>query len=79
MDFRMERRFTVNMKSRRFLSFLPLCLLACAGASAHNTTLTLRQDDATNTISVYRENGKAPILTQNAVGLSTIPSSDCGS
>ena len=62
----MERRFTVNMKSRRFLGFLTLWLLASTGASAHNTTLTLRQDDTTNTISVYREDGKEPILTQNA-------------
>jgi putative membrane-bound dehydrogenase-like protein len=33
---------------------------------AHAAALTLRQDEATNTISVYRENGKEAILTQNA-------------
>ena len=29
-------------------------------------TLTLRQDEATNTISVYRDKVATPILTQNA-------------
>ena len=66
MNFRMERRITINMKSRHFFSFLTLCLLSSTVASAHNTVLTLRQDDATNTISVYRENDKEAILTQNA-------------
>jgi hypothetical protein len=44
------------MKYRHFFSLLTLGLLANTVASAHNTVLTLRQDDATNTISVYREN-----------------------
>ncbi len=54
------------MKYCCLFSFVTLCLFACTGASAHNTVLTLRQDDATNTISVYRGNGKEAILTQNA-------------
>jgi hypothetical protein len=54
------------VKYRRFLSFLTLSLLSSTVTSAHNTVLTLRQDDATNTISVYRENVAEPILTQNA-------------
>ncbi len=66
MYFRKERRFTICMKYRHLFSFLTLCLLACTVASAHNTVLTLRQNDATNTISVYRENDKEAILTQNA-------------
>jgi hypothetical protein len=37
------------MKSRRFFSFLTLCLLICTVATAHDTTLTLRQDNARNT------------------------------
>jgi hypothetical protein len=37
------------MKSCRLFSFFTLCLLACTVASAHDTVLTLRQDDATNT------------------------------
>ena len=45
----MKGRFTVVMKSRRFFSFLTLCFLTSTVASAHNTVLTLRQDDATNT------------------------------
>jgi hypothetical protein len=49
MYFRMERRFNSNMKYRRFFCFLTLCLLANTVASAHNTVLTLRQDDAMNT------------------------------
>ncbi|MEI6536856.1 MAG: DUF6807 family protein, partial [Verrucomicrobiaceae bacterium] len=54
------------MKSHRSFSFLVFALLASAGASAHAATLTLRQDDAANTISVYRENVPEPILTENA-------------
>jgi hypothetical protein len=46
MYFRKERRFTSRMKYRRFFSFLTLCLLSSTVASAHNTVLTLRQDDA---------------------------------
>ncbi len=65
MYLQMEGRFTAPMKSCRLFSFFTLCLLACTVASAHNTVLTLRQDDATNTISVYRENNKEAILTQN--------------
>jgi hypothetical protein len=49
MYFEMGRRFTSVMKYRHFFSILTLCLLACTVASAHNTVLTLRQDDATNT------------------------------
>jgi hypothetical protein len=49
MYFRMKGRFTTPMKSRRLFSFLTLCLLISTVASAHNTVLTLRQDDATNT------------------------------
>jgi len=49
MYFRMERRFTSRMKSCRLFSFLTLCLLANTVASAHNTVLTLRQDDARKT------------------------------
>ena len=65
----MERRFTVNMKSRRFLSFLTLCLLACTGASAHNTTLTLRQDDAANTIPMQQHSVEIDwIESQSASG-----------
>jgi len=37
------------MEYRHFFSILTLCLVACTVASAHNTVLTLRQDDATNT------------------------------
>ena len=47
-----------------------LCLSSLASlvflASATAAPLSLRQDDAANTISVYRENGNEPILTQNA-------------
>jgi hypothetical protein len=55
MDFRMERRFTVNIKSRHFSFFLTLCLLSSTVASAHNTVLTLRQDDAANTIPMQQQ------------------------
>lgn len=54
------------MQAKLTSSFLTLCLLASTGALAHAAALTLRQDDATNTLSVYRENGKEAILTQNA-------------
>jgi hypothetical protein len=40
----MEGRFTELMKSRRFFCFLTLCLLVCTVATAHDTTLTPRQD-----------------------------------
>ena len=49
MYSRMERRITIIMKYRHFFLFLTLCLLGSTVASAHNTVLTLRQDDATNT------------------------------
>lgn len=51
---------------RRSFSLHALCLLVFGTASAHDETLRLRQDDATHTISVYRENGQEAILTQNA-------------
>ncbi len=54
------------MQAKLPLSFLTLCLLASTGALVHAAALTLRQDEATNTISVYRENSKEAILTQNA-------------
>ena len=54
------------MQAKLTSSFLTLCLLASTGALAHAAALTLRQDEATNTISVYRENSKEAILTQNA-------------
>lgn len=54
------------MKYRSLVSFVTLFFFACTGAPAHNTVLTLRQDEATNTISVYRGDGKEAILTQNA-------------
>jgi len=54
------------MQAKLTSSFLTLCLFASSGALAHAAALTLRQDDATNTLSVYRENGKEAILTQNA-------------
>lgn len=41
-----------------------LAIATLATASAAN--LTLRQDSAANTISVYRDNVAAPVLTQNA-------------
>jgi hypothetical protein len=44
MYSRIERRFTLSMKSRRFFSFLTLCLLVCTVATAHNTVLRLLQD-----------------------------------
>ena len=66
MYSREERRIPHAMKSRRFFSSLLLALLACTAASAHDETLTLRQDEAASTISVYRENVTEPILTQNA-------------
>ena|GEM_PF-108779 len=54
------------MKSRFSFFLVWLVLLASAGTTSQAATLTLRQDDAANTISVYRENVAAPILTQNA-------------
>ena len=33
---------------------------------SHAANLTLRQDSATHTLSVYRDNVPQPILTQNA-------------
>lgn len=54
------------MQTKVSSSLLTLCLLASTGALAHAAALTLRQDEATNTLSVYRENGKEAILTQNA-------------
>jgi hypothetical protein len=45
----MEGRSTARMKSCLLFSFFTLCILACTVASAHDTVLTLRQDDATNT------------------------------
>ncbi len=41
-------------------------LSAALSIQVNAATLTLRQDDATHTISVYRENVAEPILTQNA-------------
>ena len=46
------------------LALLALCLGAATMTQAAN--LTLRQDEATNTISVYRDKVAEPILTQNA-------------
>jgi putative membrane-bound dehydrogenase-like protein len=43
-----------------------VALFAAALPAAHAAHLTLRQDAATHTISVYRDNVPAPILTQNA-------------
>ena len=43
-----------------------LALFLVAAVTAPAGTLTLRQDDATKTISVYRANVAEPILTQNA-------------
>jgi len=43
-----------------------LALLLGAATMAQAGTLTLRQDEATHTISVYRENVAEPIVTQNA-------------
>ena len=45
---------------------LYVTLFAAALSSAHAAHLTLRQDASTHTISVYRDNVVAPILTQNA-------------
>ena len=45
---------------------LACALLAAALPAARAAHLTLRQDAATHTISVYRDNVPAPILTQNA-------------
>jgi hypothetical protein len=39
----------LSYEIRPFFSFLTLWLLVCTVASAHDTTLTLRQDDARNT------------------------------
>jgi hypothetical protein len=44
MYSRIERRFNLTMKSRRFFCFLNLCLLVCTAATAHNTVLRLLQD-----------------------------------
>ena len=54
------------MKTNRqsTLSLLALCLSAATLTQA--ATLTLRQDEATNTISIFRDNISTPILTQNA-------------
>ena len=49
---------------RPFL-LLATLLFAAALPAAHAAHLTLRQDPATHTISVYRDNVPAPILTQN--------------
>ena len=54
------------IKTNRKSTFALLALFFGAAAMAPAATLTLRQDDAANTISVYRENGKEAILTQNA-------------
>ncbi|MEJ6644609.1 MAG: PmoA family protein [Akkermansiaceae bacterium] len=54
------------MKSSCHFPIATLALLCGAAATAQAGTLTLRQDDATNTISVYRKNDTQPILTQNA-------------
>ena len=43
----------------------PLLVIATL-ATANAANLTLRQDSATNTISVFRDNVPAPVLTQNA-------------
>ena len=45
---------------------LPVALLVAAVPAAPAAHLTLRQDAAAHTISVYRDNVPAPILTQNA-------------
>ncbi len=45
---------------------LYVALFGAALSSAHAAHLTLRQDASTHTISVYRDNVVAPILTQNA-------------
>ncbi len=45
---------------------LRLCCALLAAASAHAANLTLRQDAAMHTISVYRANVPEPVLTQNA-------------
>ncbi|MDH4453501.1 MAG: hypothetical protein QE570_10030 [Verrucomicrobiota bacterium] len=37
------------MKSCRFFSFHTLCLLVCTVATAHDTSLTLRQHNPRNT------------------------------
>ena len=51
---------------RTSLLRLACVLLAAAPAAAPAAQLTLRQDPSTHTISVYRDNVPAPILTQNA-------------
>lgn len=52
--------------SLTLFAFGAACLLAGAGAAARAANLTLRQDAATHTISVYRDGVASPILTQNA-------------
>lgn len=49
-------------------SYSPVFLVAAFAASnvaAEVAPLTLRQEEATNTISVFRKNASEPILTQN--------------
>jgi len=48
------------------LRFSCALLVAASAHLSHAANLTLRQDPATHTISVYRDNVAAPILTQNA-------------
>ena len=54
------------IKTNRKSTFALLALCFGAAAMAPAATLTLRQDEATHTISVYRVNVAEPIVTQNA-------------
>ena len=53
------------MKTKRQSTTALLALCLGAATMTQAATLTLRQDEATNTISVYRDKVAEPILTQN--------------
>ena len=54
------------MKLLSHFSVLFVAVFAALSFRAEASLLTLRQDEATHTISVFRQNLSEPILTQNA-------------
>jgi hypothetical protein len=54
------------MQFLRPSSFIPAVVSVAFCVQAEAAPLTLRQDEAANTLSVFRQNAAEPILTQNA-------------
>src|SRR5438445_12103590 len=64
-------RMTKTSTTSSYLVVLVTCLAPVSGqtpaARAGKSNLYIRKDETAHTINVYRDDGKDPILTQNAI------------